>query len=168
MIAAATADRRKRPTATTWITTPTICGADRASRSQECHSRRPFHRRRRGGALYGTARREPGGKGSHYQRGAAADGEDTSQSEWPSQGRVRRSAGATRGQSLEILSRPAGGAVLRLQPAGREIVGISYRKLVAAGHDGRRQGALRRHRRLLANRFYRRPQEDHRAGAGDA
>ena len=41
-------------------------------------------------------------------------------------------------------------------------------ELVAAGHDGRRQGALRRHRRLLADRFHRGPQEDHRAGAGDA
>ena len=41
-------------------------------------------------------------------------------------------------------------------------------ELVAPGHDGRRQGALRRHRRLLADRFHRRPQEDHRAGAGDA
>ena len=41
-------------------------------------------------------------------------------------------------------------------------------ELVASGHDGRRQGALRRHRRLLADRFHRGPQEDHRAGAGDA
>ena len=38
----------------------------------------------------------------------------------PAQGGIRRSAGAARGQPLEILSRPAGGSVLRLQPAGRE------------------------------------------------
>ena len=41
-------------------------------------------------------------------------------------------------------------------------------ELVAPGHDGRRQGALRRHRRLLPDRLHRRPEEDHRAGPGDA
>ena len=50
------------------------------------HSCRPFHRRRRGGALSGTARREPGGEGGDHQRGAAADGEDSGQSRRPSQG----------------------------------------------------------------------------------
>jgi pimeloyl-ACP methyl ester carboxylesterase len=39
---------------------------------------------------------------------------------------------------------------------------------LASGHDGRRQGALRRHRRLLADRLHRGPQEDHDTGAGDA
>ena len=77
-------------------------------------------------------------------------------------------AGAARRQSLAILSRPAGGSVLWLQPAGRQSLGGRHPELVAPGHDGRRQGALRRHRRLLADRFHRRPQEDHRAGAGDA
>ena len=62
----------------------------------------------------------------------------------------------------------AGGSVLWLQPAGRQALGSDHPELVASGHDGRRQGALRRHRRLLADRFHRRPQEDHRAGAGDA
>ncbi len=47
-----------------------------ASRPEERHPRRPFHRRRRGGALHGPAWREPGGEGGHHQRGAAADGED--------------------------------------------------------------------------------------------
>ena len=47
------------------------------------HSRRPFHRRRRGGALSRTAWREPGGEGGHHQRGAAADAEDAGQSWWP-------------------------------------------------------------------------------------
>ena len=60
------------------------------------------------------------------------------------------------------------GPVLWLQPAGGKSLGGDHRELVAPGHDGRRQGALRRHRRLLADRFHRRPQEDHRAGAGDA
>jgi non-heme chloroperoxidase len=41
-------------------------------------------------------------------------------------------------------------------------------ELVASGHDGRRQGALRRHRRLLPDRFHRRSEEDHGARAGDA
>ena len=62
----------------------------------------------------------------------------------------------------------AGRAVLWLQPAGRESLRGHHPELVAPGHDGRRQGALRRHRRLLADRFHRGPQEDHRAGAGDA
>ena len=62
----------------------------------------------------------------------------------------------------------ADGPVLRLQPAGRESLRGRHPELVAPGHDGRRQGALRRHRRLLADRFHRRSQEDHCAGAGDA
>ncbi len=77
-------------------------------------------------------------------------------------------SGAARGQSLAILSRRRGGSVLWLQPARRQSLGGDHPELVAAGHDGRRQGALRRHRRLLTDRFHRRPQEDHRAGAGDA
>ena len=43
---------------------------------KERHSCRPFHRRRRGGALSGAAWREPGREGRDDQRGAAADGED--------------------------------------------------------------------------------------------
>src|SRR5205807_5071517 len=86
----------------------------------------------------------------------------------PSQRSVRRIAGPARGQSLAILSRSAGGAFLWFQPAGRENLGGDHPELVEAGHDGRREGALRWHRRLLADRFHRRPQEDHSAGAGDA
>ena len=41
-------------------------------------------------------------------------------------------------------------------------------ELVASGHDGRREGALRRHRRVFADRFHRGSEEDQRAGAGDA
>ena len=51
-----------------------------ASRSEERHSCRPFHRRRRGGALSRPAWRGPRGEGGPDQRGAAADGEDGDQS----------------------------------------------------------------------------------------
>ena len=64
--------------------------------------------------------------------------------------------------------RSAGRAVLRLQPARCEALRRGDLELVAPGHDGRRQGALRRHRRLLADRLHGRPEEDHRAGPGDA
>jgi non-heme chloroperoxidase len=47
-----------------------------------------------------------------------------------------------RGQSFAILSRPARRTFLWIQPAGREILGGGHPKLVAPGHDGRRQGAL--------------------------
>ena len=77
-------------------------------------------------------------------------------------------AGAARRQPVPVLSRSAGRAVLRLQPAGREAVRGDHPELVAAGHDGRRQGALRRHRRLLPDGLHRGSEEDHRAGAGDA
>src|SRR5438034_10996611 len=52
--------------------------------------------------------------------------------------------------------------------AGRESLGSDHPELVAPRHDGRREGALRWHRRLLTDRFHRRPEEDHRAGTGDA
>src|ERR1700704_910440 len=48
------------------------------------HDRRG-HGRRRGGALSGAARREPGGEVGHHQRGAPADGADTGQSRRPAQ-----------------------------------------------------------------------------------
>ena len=38
---------------------------------------------------------------------------------------------------------------------GAKTVGGDYLELVAPGHDGWRQGTLRRHRRLLADRFHR-------------
>ena len=55
-------------------------GADGASRPEGRHSRRPFHRRRRGGPLSRTARRKPGREGGAHQRGAADHGEDAGQS----------------------------------------------------------------------------------------
>ena len=68
----------------------------------------------------------------------------------------------------QILSRPPRRSVLWLQPAGCKTIGSRHRQLVAPGHDGRRQGALRRHRRFLTDRFHRGSEKDHRAGAGDA
>jgi non-heme chloroperoxidase len=53
-------------------------------------------------------------------------------------------------------------AILWLQPSGCESLAGDHPELVAAKHDGRREGALRWHRRLLADRFHRRPEKDHR------
>src|SRR5262249_55684727 len=58
--------------------------------------------------------------------------------------------------------------VLWLQPSGCENIGGHHSELVAPGSDGRRQGALRRYRRLLSNRFFRRSEEDHYSCTGDA
>ena len=52
------------------------------------------------------------------------------------------SASTTRRQSLAILSRPAGGPFLWLQPAGRESLRGNHSELVASGHDGRSEGTL--------------------------
>jgi len=43
-----------------------------------------------------------------------------------------------------------GGSLLWLQPTRRKSVGGRHRELVEARDDGRREGALRRHRRFLA------------------
>ena len=51
---------------------------------------------------------------------------------------------------------------------GVESVGSHHRELVAPGDDGRRAVALRRHRRVLADRLHRGPEEDHRPDSGDA
>ncbi len=52
------------------------------------HPRRPFHRRRRGGALSGTPWGKPRVQGSHHQRRAAAYAQDRGESARPSQERV--------------------------------------------------------------------------------
>jgi non-heme chloroperoxidase len=67
-----------------------------------------------------------------------------------------------------LLSRPANRAFLWLQPARRESLGGRHPKLVAAGDDGGRQSALRRHCRLFSDRFHGRSQEDHRTCLGYA
>ena len=68
----------------------------------------------------------------------------------------------------QFLLRPAGGPVLWFQPSRRENHRGDNPELVAPGYDGRREGALRWHRRVLADRFHGRPEEDHRACTGDA
>ena len=55
--------------------------------------------------------------------------------------------------------------VLRLQSARREGLGGTDQKLVAARHDGRRQGQLRLHQGLLRNRFHGGSEEVRRAHA---
>ena len=60
------------------------------------------------------------------------------------------------------------GPVLRLQPSGREGLRGRDRQLVAPGHDGRRQGALRLHQGVLGDRLHRGPEDDRRAGADHA
>ena len=61
---------------------------------------------------------------------------------------------------------PAGPFYGTIGPA-RKLAGSDL-ELVAPGHDGWCQGALRRHRCLLPDRFHGRPEEDHRAGVRDA
>jgi len=93
---------------------------------------------------------------------------DDGQSDRSAQGGVRRTAGATGRQPSSVLLRCARWTVLWLQPARCETLSGSDLELVAPGHDGRHQGALRRHRRVLPDRLHRRPEEDHCASPGDA
>jgi non-heme chloroperoxidase len=60
------------------------------------------------------------------------------------------------------------GFLLRVQPARGGFVGGDHRELVASGDDGRREGTLRRHRGVLADRLHRGPKEDHDPRAGHA
>jgi non-heme chloroperoxidase len=67
---------------------------------------------------------------------SAADGEDAGQSGRPAQGRLRRTSGAARRQPRPVLLRPAGRAVLRLQPARRQTFSGRDLELVAQGMMG--------------------------------
>ena len=58
---------------------------------------------------------------------------------------------ATRRQPRPVLPRFRERPLLQLQPTGREGVPGRDPKLVASGHDGRREGTLRRHQGLLGN-----------------
>ena len=49
---------------------------------------------------------------------------------------------------------PCDRTLLRLQPPGCEEIASRHRELVAPGHDGRSQSALRWYRRFLADRFH--------------
>ena len=138
------------------------------SEPQRRDSRRPFDRRRRGRPLHRAPRREPGRQGGDHFGGAPAHGQDGGQSGRAAERGVRRTAGAARGQSRAVLLRPAGRSVLRVQPPRREAFAGRDLELVAAGHDGRGQGALRRDRRLFPDGLHRGPEVDRRAGAGHA
>jgi pimeloyl-ACP methyl ester carboxylesterase len=71
-------------------------------------------------------------------------------------------------QPLGVLPSPGVGTLLRLQPARRQSLRSDHRELVAARHDGRSQGSLRRHRGLLPDRLHRGPQADICSGLGNA
>jgi len=60
------------------------------------------------------------------------------------------------------------GPILQLQSARRETHSGRHPELVAAGHDGQRQGALRGHQGVLGNRLHRGSQDHRRADARDA
>ena len=107
-------------------------------------------------------------KAAIITRGAAADGEDGGQSGRAAQGGIRRTcrrSSPPTAPSSTTICRPGRSMA---STGRRESLAGGDLELVASGHDGRRQGALRRHRRLLSDRLHRRPEENHRAGAGDA
>src|SRR2546427_254908 len=79
---------------------------------------------------------------SHGWPLSADDGEDSGQSVRHTQIGVRRSPSPARRQPGQVLLRPAGRPVLRLQPSRRENDRACRSELVAPRHDGRRQGAL--------------------------
>src|SRR6202020_1624813 len=90
----------------------------------------------------------------------ASDGENGCEPQGPAEERFRWLAGAARRQPRQVLLRLTRRPFLWLQPTGRENNRAGGLELVAPGHDGRRQGALRRHRRLLSDRLHRRFKED--------
>src|SRR4029450_11509813 len=100
--------------------------------------------------------------------GAAAHGADRRQPRRPAEERVRRPPSPARREPLRVLPGAAVGTLLWLQPTRRGTLGSDNRELVAPGDDGWGEGTLRRHRRLLPDRFHRGPQDDHGAGPSDA
>src|SRR5215207_197930 len=107
-------------------------------------------------------------QGGADQRGAAAHGPDRRQPAGHAEERVRRLPGSARREPLGVLPGRVVGALLRLQPTRRRPLGGDHPQLVAPGDDGWREGALRRHRRLLADGLHRGPQADQRPGPRDA
>ena len=72
--------------------------------------------------------------------------------------RFSTACGSTRSQPRAVLPRFRERSLLRLQPAGREGDRRRDPELVAPGHDGEHQGALRRHQGLLGDGLHRRPE----------
>ena len=170
MIAAATAARARSATVTTWITTPPT--PPRSSSISTCATPstsaiRPAAARRRAMSR-ATASPGPRRQAGADRRRAADHGEDAGQSRRPADRGVRRLAQAARRQPRAVLPRSRERPVLRLQPAGREAVAGRHPQLVAPGHDGRRQGALRRHQGLLGDRLHRGSEDHRRADARHA
>ncbi len=128
---------------------------------------RPFHRRRRSHALHRPPRHEARRQGRADRRRAAADAEDGGQSRRPADRGLRRHPRRRHGRPLAVLQGPDG-ALLWLQPAGRQGLAGRARFVLAAGHDGRAQGSPRLHQAVLRNRLHRRPEEVRRADADPA
>ena len=142
--------------------------ADRAPRPARRHPRRALHRWRRGRALPRPARRESGRQGRNHQRGAAADGARPTPTRRPAQGACSTICRRSWPPTARSSTAPCRGPVLRLQPPGVEPSEAIIENWWRQGMMGGAKAALRRHRRLLADRLHRGPEEDHRPGAGDA
>ena len=104
-------------------------------------------------------------KAVDHRRGAAADGENRR----PIPAALPRKCSTDLQAQLaanrsEFYRDLAAGPFYGFNRPGAKASEAIIAELVAAGHDGRREGALRRHRRLLTDRFHRRPEEDHGAG----
>ena len=147
---------RPRPTpATTWTPMPpTSPRWSTRARPQERHPRRPFDRRRRGGRAM-SRDAEPGRVAKAVLIGAVppimlkTDCESRAACRSRCSTASARRSAANRAQFyLDIPTRP----FLRLQPSGRESLAGRHPQLVAAGHDGRRQG-----RTTIASRPSRKP-----------
>jgi hypothetical protein len=130
--------------------------------------RRPLHRRRRSRPLCRPRQARPRRQGGADRRRAAVMVKtEKNPGGLPIEvfDGFRAALAANRAQ---FYRRCPGRPVLRLQPAGREGLAGRDRQLVAAGHDGRRQGPLRLHQGLLGDRLHRGPEGDRRAGARHA
>ena len=71
-------------------------------------------------------------------------------------------------QPVPVLPRRRLRTVLRLQPTRSEGLPGGHLELVAPGHDGRRQGPLRRDQGVLRDRLHRGPPDDRGPDPGDA
>ncbi|CAA9274429.1 MAG: Non-heme chloroperoxidase, partial [uncultured Acetobacteraceae bacterium] len=141
--------------------------ADRGARPQGRDPHRPLDGGWRGCALCRPRRQGPCRQGGADRRGPADHGEVRQEPRRPADRGVRRLPRAGRFQPGAVLQGRAH-PVLWLQPRGRDRVRGNQGELVAPGHDGRDQGAVRLHRGLLGNRLHRRPEDDRRSRARHA
>ena len=138
------------------------------SRPPRRRSRRPLDRGRRGRPLHRPTRRDPRRQSGAHQLGTAA--------RWcrptPTLAACPRACSTICKPSLPPTG-PSSTGRYRQDPfmatTGRvSSLRSDHSELVAPGDDGGSQGALRRHRGLLADRLHRGPEEDQRPGPGDA